>query len=57
MITSFRRIADCIVMLPHDESPEWKNNIANREMRYAISTNSGPLRAYGSIPETKAKAK
>jgi rhamnogalacturonyl hydrolase YesR len=31
MIANFRRQADSIAMLPHEESLEWKDNIADRE--------------------------
>ena len=31
MIANFRQLADSIVMMPHDESLEWKGGIANRE--------------------------
>src|SRR5437868_11681526 len=42
MIANFRRLADSIVMMPHDESLEWKNGIANREWAWCDALFMGP---------------
>lgn len=42
MIDNFRRQADSIVMLAHDESLEWKNNIADREWAWCDALFMGP---------------
>ncbi|MFI5130564.1 MAG: glycoside hydrolase family 105 protein [Chitinophagales bacterium] len=42
MIANFRQLADSIVMMPHDESLEWKNNIANREWAWCDALFMGP---------------
>lgn len=42
MIANFRRQADSIVMLPHDESLEWKNNIADCEWAWCDALFMGP---------------
>ena len=42
MIANFRQVADSIVLLPHDEGLEWKNNIANREWAWCDALFMGP---------------
>jgi len=42
MISNFRRLADSIVMLPHDESLEWKGGIASREWAWCDALFMGP---------------
>jgi rhamnogalacturonyl hydrolase YesR len=42
MIANFRRLADSIVANPHDESLEWKNNIASREWAWCDALFMGP---------------
>ena len=42
MIANFRQQADSIVALPHDESLEWKNKIAEREWAWCDALFMGP---------------
>jgi rhamnogalacturonyl hydrolase YesR len=42
MIANFRQLADSIVMMPHDESLEWKNGITNREWAWCDALFMGP---------------
>ncbi len=42
MIANFKRLADSIVSLPHDESLEWKNNIQQREWAWCDALFMGP---------------
>src|SRR5262249_32244220 len=42
MIANFRMLADSIVERPHDESLEWKNNIADREWAWCDALFMGP---------------
>lgn len=42
MIANFRRLADSIYEAPHDESLEWKNNIASREWAWCDALFMGP---------------
>jgi rhamnogalacturonyl hydrolase YesR len=44
MITPFTLLADSIVSKPHDESLEWKNNIASREWAWCDALFMGPTR-------------
>jgi len=42
MIARFKAQADSIIARPHDESLEWKNNIANREWAWCDALFMGP---------------
>ena len=42
MIANFKSQADSIVLLPHDESLEWKNNIQSREWAWCDALFMGP---------------
>ncbi|MEO8416624.1 MAG: glycoside hydrolase family 88 protein [Ginsengibacter sp.] len=42
MIANFKSVADSIVMMPHDESLEWKNNIQLREWAWCDALFMGP---------------
>lgn len=42
MIVNFKRLADSIVVLPHDESLEWKNSIRMREWAWCDALFMGP---------------
>src|SRR5258705_7099617 len=42
MIANVRQLADSIVMMPHDESLEWKDGIANREWAWCDALYMGP---------------
>lgn len=42
MITHFKTQADSIIAMPHTESLEWKNNIANREWAWCDALFMGP---------------
>jgi rhamnogalacturonyl hydrolase YesR len=42
MIAKFKALADSIAALPHSESLEWKNNIANREWAWCDALFMGP---------------
>ena len=42
MIANFKGLADSIVMMPHNESLKWKNNIASREWAWCDALFMGP---------------
>ncbi len=42
MIANFKRLADSIILLKHDESLEWKNEIALREWAWCDALYMGP---------------
>ena len=42
MIAHFRAVADSLAALPHTESLDWKNNIANREWAWCDALFMGP---------------
>jgi unsaturated rhamnogalacturonyl hydrolase len=42
MIAHFKALADSIIARPHDESLEWKNNVANREWAWCDALFMGP---------------
>ena len=42
MIAKFKVLADSIVAMPHTESLEWKNNVANREWAWCDALFMGP---------------